>query len=75
MRVAGHQKRAFVRELLVDFRRRFKIVPLGEYAATLAQRTNLIVRDLAAIPEPFVRPADRPMPRPEPALTVEASRQ
>jgi peptidoglycan/xylan/chitin deacetylase (PgdA/CDA1 family) len=41
MRMAGAEKRDFVRELLADFARRFRVVSLDEYAAIVAKRGNL----------------------------------
>jgi peptidoglycan-N-acetylglucosamine deacetylase len=75
MGMAGQKKRAFVRELLVDFGRRFRVLPLGQYAAALAQRTNLHARQVAAIEGPLARPAAHGPVRPEPVLTVEARQQ
>jgi peptidoglycan/xylan/chitin deacetylase (PgdA/CDA1 family) len=75
MGMPGHKKRAFVRELLADFSQRFRVMPLGQYAASLAQRANLRVRQVAAVEESAARPAAHRPLRPEPALSVEVSQQ
>lgn len=41
MRMRGTEKRAFVRNVLVDFARRFQVVPLGKQAELLAGQMNL----------------------------------
>jgi len=41
MRMRGAEKVAFVRALLVDLAARFRVLPLGEYAAEVASRENL----------------------------------
>src|SRR5262245_59371435 len=50
MKMAGAAKRDFVRELLADFSRRFRVVSLDEYAATVALRKGLKEVALRHIP-------------------------
>jgi peptidoglycan/xylan/chitin deacetylase (PgdA/CDA1 family) len=72
MAMAGAQKRAFVRELLADFARTFRVVPMQEHAAVLAQRTTLPARKLQPAPSECFPPPAR---RHAPPLIAEASRQ
>jgi peptidoglycan-N-acetylglucosamine deacetylase len=74
MKMPGAAKRAFIRQVLADFCQQFVVLPLGEHAARLAARTNLAVRD-AAIPADRHGPAAIDSSAPQPALTMEASRQ
>jgi len=48
MRMRGAQKRAFVRDLLADFSRQFRVVSLDEYAGVVAERSNLKTVSLPA---------------------------
>jgi peptidoglycan-N-acetylglucosamine deacetylase len=74
MGIPGQKKRLFVRELLKDFSRQYRVLPLGRYAEVLLNRNNLAVRKVQRVHEPFARPTDL-APQPEPALTAEASQQ
>jgi peptidoglycan/xylan/chitin deacetylase (PgdA/CDA1 family) len=75
MKMSGVAKRTFVRELLADFSRRFRVLPLGEHAALLTKRSGLSVRKAIATQRPYTQDEDICPRRPEPALTVEAGRQ
>jgi len=87
MKMAGAAKRDFVRELLADFSQRFRVVSLDEYAAIVADRSNLRTVALPQKPnaERGTRNAEQEIdapraslraPRlPEAALSAEATRQ
>jgi hypothetical protein len=87
MKMAGAAKRDFVREVLADFSRRFRVVSLDEYAAIVAERSNLktvplaksLSAELGARSEgqnPVAPRSELRAPRlSEPALSVETIRQ
>jgi peptidoglycan-N-acetylglucosamine deacetylase len=74
MRMSGNQKRAFVRDLLNDFRSRFRVLPLEEYVHTLIDRQKVAqtAQELAGRRLP---PAPRLPVAAEPAIPVEAGPQ
>ena len=75
MQMTGVAKRSFVRKLLADFSRRFRVLPLGEHAALLAKRSGLPTRKAIVTERPVPRNENVSPLRSEPVFTVEAGRQ
>jgi peptidoglycan-N-acetylglucosamine deacetylase len=71
MGMAGQTKREFLGGLLADLAHRFRVLPLGRYAAIVSQRASLLVRRVLAETNSRSRPAARLPPQSEAALTAE----
>ena len=46
MRMRGSEKTAFVSDVLAEFARQFRVVPMGEHARLLAEQPGLAIRGL-----------------------------